>query len=65
MFDNKLSKIKPSEISKFVIVLGNEKEGIPVDIIQLLDVCVKIPQTGLIRSLNVYLTGTIMIWEYI
>ena len=50
MFDNKLSKIKPSEISKFVIDLGNEKEGIPVDIIQLLDVCVEI---------------TIMIWEYI
>ena len=45
MFDNKSSKIKPSEISKFVIVLGNEKEGIPVDIIQLFDVGIEIPLT--------------------
>ena len=50
---------------KSVIVLGNEKEGIPVDIIQLLDVCVEIPQTGLIRSLNVHVTGAIVIWEYV
>ena len=50
---------------KSVIVLGNEKEGIPVDIIQHLDDCVEIPHTCLIRSLNVYVTGAIMIWEYV
>ena len=50
---------------KSVIVLGNEKEGIPVDLIQLLDVCVEIPQTGLIRSLNVHVTGAIIVWEYV
>ena len=50
---------------KSVIVLGNEKEGIPVDLIQLLDICVEIPQTGLIRSLNVHVTGAIIVWEYV
>ncbi|GAB6020480.1 Tar (HIV-1) RNA binding protein 1 [Chamberlinius hualienensis] len=49
---------------KTVIVLGNEKEGIPVDIIQLLDVSVEIPQQGIIRSLNVHVTGAILVWEY-
>ncbi|CAH0514700.1 unnamed protein product [Peronospora belbahrii] len=39
---------------KMVLVLGREKEGISVDILQLVDVCVEIPQFGLVRSLNVH-----------
>lgn len=46
------------------ILNRNEKEGIPVDLIQMLDVCVEIPQTGVIRSLNVHVSGAILIWEY-
>ena len=74
MFDNKLFEIQTSESRKLneykfprksVIVLGNEKEGILVDNIQLLDICVEIPQTGLIRSLNIHVTGAIIIWEYV
>lgn len=42
----------------------NEREGIPVDLIQLLDMCIEIPQRGLIRSLNVHVSGAILIWEY-
>ena len=51
--------------AKSLILLGNEKEGIPVEMIQLLDVCVEIPQSGLIRSLNVHVTGAIIVWEYV
>ncbi|CAF0769437.1 unnamed protein product, partial [Brachionus calyciflorus] len=47
-----------------VLVLGNEKEGIPVDIIQMLDFCVEIPQLGVIRSLNVHVSAALAIWEY-
>lgn len=50
---------------KIVIVLGNEKEGIPQDIIDLIDHCVVIPQYGEIRSLNVHVSAAIMIWEVI
>lgn len=49
---------------KIVIVLGKEKEGIPVDVLQMVDVCVEIPQFGLIRSLNVHVSGAILLWEY-
>lgn len=38
--------------------------GIPVELIQLLDECIEIPQQGVIRSLNVHVTGAIIIWEY-
>ncbi|KAL4238154.1 hypothetical protein ACF0H5_002865 [Mactra antiquata] len=49
---------------KTLLLLGNEKEGIPVDLISSLDVCVEIPQQGVIRSLNVHVSGAILIWEY-
>ncbi|KAF6153000.1 hypothetical protein GIB67_021605 [Kingdonia uniflora] len=49
---------------KTVLVLGREKEGIPVDIIHVLDACVEIPQFGVVRSLNVHVSGAIAIWEY-
>lgn len=49
---------------KIVIVLGKEKEGVPVDVLQMVDICVEIPQFGLIRSLNVHVSGAILLWEY-
>ncbi|KAG9154332.1 hypothetical protein Leryth_000767 [Lithospermum erythrorhizon] len=49
---------------KTVLVLGREKEGIPVEIIHMLDACVEIPQLGVVRSLNVHVSGAIALWEY-
>ncbi|KAJ6961041.1 hypothetical protein NC652_000047 [Populus alba x Populus x berolinensis] len=49
---------------KTVLVLGREKEGIPVDIIHMLDACIEIPQLGVVRSLNVHVSGAIALWEY-
>ncbi|KAL5551309.1 hypothetical protein UlMin_001485 [Ulmus minor] len=50
--------------TKTVLVLGREKEGIPVDIIHILDACIEIPQLGVVRSLNVHVSGAIALWEY-
>nr|KYP51496.1 putative methyltransferase TARBP1 [Cajanus cajan] len=49
---------------KMVLVLGREKEGIPVDVIHILDACIEIPQFGVVRSLNVHVSGAIALWEY-
>nr|CCA26564.1 SpoU rRNA Methylase family putative [Albugo laibachii Nc14] len=49
---------------KAVIILGSEGAGIPVEILRLVDVCVEIPQFGLVRSLNVHVSGAILLWEY-
>ncbi|CAA7393157.1 unnamed protein product [Spirodela intermedia] len=49
---------------KTVLVLGHEKEGIPVDVIHCLDACLEIPQLGVVRSLNVHVSGAIALWEY-
>ena len=50
-------------LSNCVLVLGKEKEGIPVDVLQEIDVCIEIPQYGIIRSLNVHVSAAICIWE--
>ena len=44
--------------------MGKEKEGIPINFLQILDNCVEIPQAGIIRSLNVHVSGALAIWEY-
>jgi tRNA guanosine-2'-O-methyltransferase len=49
---------------KMVIVLGAELLGMPVDVLQELDLVVEIPQLGLIRSLNVHVSASLLIWEY-
>lgn len=47
-----------------VLVLGREKEGLPAEVLQLLDATVEIPQLGLVRSLNVHVSGAIAMYEY-
>ncbi|CAJ1961861.1 unnamed protein product [Cylindrotheca closterium] len=47
-----------------VLLLGKEKEGIPVEYLQAVDQCVEIPQMGVIRSLNVHVSGALAIWEH-
>ncbi|KAF5838523.1 hypothetical protein DUNSADRAFT_2721 [Dunaliella salina] len=50
--------------NRCVLVLGKEKEGLPPEVIQMLDDSVEIPQLGLIRSLNVHVSGAIAMYEY-
>ncbi|KAM7362421.1 uncharacterized protein ACRADG_013119 isoform 2-T2 [Cochliomyia hominivorax] len=49
---------------KSVLLLGHEKDGIPAPLLGLLDYAVEIPQFGLVRSLNVHVTGALFMWEY-
>ncbi len=35
-----------------------------MELLQLLDVCVEIPQLGMVRSLNVHVSGAMLVWEY-
>ncbi|KAL7067791.1 RNA methyltransferase, TrmH family protein [Cryptosporidium serpentis] len=49
---------------KSILILGKEKEGVPCDIISMVDKCLEIPQYGLIRSLNVHVSASICIYAY-
>jgi len=50
--------------SKCILLLGKEKEGIPQEYYGILDECIEIPQFGVIRSLNVHVSGALCLWEY-
>ena len=64
--------------AKTVLLLGKEREGVPVELLNKViffisdpilpnpsqvDDCVEIPQSGLVRSLNVHVTGAVVLWE--
>ena len=55
--------------AKTALLLGNEKQGIPANILAaghtLIDACVEIPQCGVIRSLNVHVSGALLMWEFV
>ncbi|XP_031623463.1 uncharacterized protein LOC116340876 [Contarinia nasturtii] len=55
---------KTSLPRKMVLVLGHEKDGIPANILNLLDMAVEVPQFGVVRSLNVHVTASLFMWEY-
>jgi hypothetical protein len=46
------------------LVLGREKEGLPPELLDLMDACVEIPQRGVVRSLNVHVSAAIAIYEF-
>jgi tRNA G18 (ribose-2'-O)-methylase SpoU len=47
-----------------LIVLGNERYGMPADFLQAMDVCVEIPQYGFTRSMNVHVSASLCLYEY-
>ena len=47
-----------------VLLVGHEKFGIPVELLEIMDMCIQIPQFGFIRSLNVHVSSAIAIWRY-
>ncbi|EZA56834.1 putative methyltransferase TARBP1 [Ooceraea biroi] len=61
---NSVNLVETKFMEKTVLVLGNEKDGIPANFVPLFDACVEIPQVGVIRSLNVHVTAAICIWQY-
>jgi TrmH family RNA methyltransferase len=46
-----------------VLVLGAEREGLPLDVLERCDVHVSIPQPGRAESLNVAMAGAIALYE--
>lgn len=59
-----LSEFKPSPFEKYVLVLGNEVEGVDQRIVDMSDFVLEIPQFGVKHSLNVSTSGAIALWHF-
>lgn len=49
----------------YAVILGNEVKGVHQEVIDLCDGCLEIPQYGTKHSLNVSVTGGIIIWQFV
>jgi len=49
---------------KYAIVLGHEVHGVQQAVIDAADGCIEIPQYGTKHSLNVSVTGGIVLWDF-
>ena len=49
--------------NKYAVILGNEVKGVQQSVVDACDGCIEIPQFGTKHSLNVSVTGGIIIWE--
>lgn len=54
---------EPESNRKVAIIFGNEVHGIDDEIMELVDLCLEIPQYGTKHSLNVSVSAGIVIWE--
>lgn len=58
-----LPDLQLDKSEKYAVILGNEVKGVQQSVVDACDSCIEIPQFGTKHSLNVSVTGGIIIWE--
>ena len=59
-----LQDFKPQTDKRYAVVLGNEVKGVHQEVVDASDGCLEIPQFGTKHSMNVSVTGGIVIWHF-
>lgn len=59
-----LDAFKVNTLDKYVLVLGNEVEGVSEEVLEICDACIQIPQFGTKHSLNISVSAGILMWEF-
>lgn len=59
-----LQYLQLDSAKKYAIILGNEVKGVQQEVVDMCDGYIEIPQFGTKHSLNVSVTGGILIWEF-
>lgn len=59
-----LDEITLDSSEKYAIILGNEVKGVKQKVVDACDGCIEIPQYGTKHSLNVSISGGIVIWDF-
>lgn len=59
----KLGDFDPQRGGHYALVFGNEVEGVAQDVVDECDMALEIPQVGTKHSLNVAVTGGVVLWE--
>jgi len=59
-----LGSFVPTKDKKYALVFGNEVDGVSQDVVDAADTVLEIPQVGTKHSLNVAVSGGVVLWEF-
>ncbi|WP_353184010.1 RNA methyltransferase [Parapedobacter lycopersici] len=59
-----LQQFVPDPSEKYALIFGNEVHGVSEAVMQSLDTCIEIPQSGTKHSLNVAVSVGIVLWDF-
>ena len=59
-----LQDIKNLPNEHYVLVFGNEVHGVDPQLIELIDMCIEVPQSGTKHSLNVSVCAGVVLWKF-
>ncbi len=59
-----LDRFEAEEGVKYALVFGNEVEGVAQEVVDLSDGSIEIPQVGTKHSLNVSVSGGVVLWNF-
>ncbi len=59
-----LDKFEPVSNTKYALVFGNEVEGVAQEVVDVCDAAIEIPQLGTKHSLNVSVSGGVVLWKF-
>jgi tRNA G18 (ribose-2'-O)-methylase SpoU len=59
-----LNDFKPETSAKYVLIFGNEVNGVSVEAMELIDNCIEIPQFGTKHSFNIVVSAGIVLWDF-
>ncbi len=59
-----LDRFRPDEAKKYVLVFGNEVDGVSQGVVDMCADAIEIPQAGAKHSLNVAVSGGVVLWPF-
>lgn len=60
----KLNELVPDKKNKYALIFGHEVDGIDGRLMELLDGCIEVPQSGTKHSLNVSVCTGVVLWHF-
>ncbi|MEA2042417.1 MAG: TrmH family RNA methyltransferase [Bacteroidota bacterium] len=59
-----LQNFNPMPDKNYAFVFGNEVKGVQQSVIDICDGCIEIPQEGIKHSVNISISGGIVLWDF-
>ena len=59
-----LDEYTPDPVKKYALVFGNEVDGVSQNVVDMCDFALEIPQAGAKHSLNVAVSGGVILWPF-